>query len=78
MVMSYFPLQPGDANDYMSESAPTTTAEEMYFGLVFDEGASDDDESKPITFIRGVNLEHQTIEAFIDLANLKLIARFQD
>jgi hypothetical protein len=42
---------PGDANDYMSESAPTTTAEEMYYGLVFDEGASDDDESEPITFI---------------------------
>ena len=62
---------PGDS----SESAPTTTAEEMY-GAVFDDG--DDDESSPITFIRGVNLERLAIEAFVDLANVKLIARFQD
>jgi len=66
---------PGDPNDNMSESAPTTTAEEMY-GAVFDEG--DDDESPPITFVRGVNLDRLAIEAFIDLANIKLIARFQD
>jgi hypothetical protein len=39
---------PGDPNDNMSESAPTTTAEEMY-GAVFEEG--DDDESPPITFV---------------------------
>lgn len=66
---------PGDSNDYLSESAPTTTAEEMY-GAVFDEG--DDDESSPITFVRGVNLDRLAIEAFIDLANPKLILRFQD
>ena len=46
------------------------------YGAVFDEG--DDDESSPITFIRGVNLERLAIEAFVDLANPKLIARFQD
>ena len=41
---------------------------------VYDEG--DDDESSPITFVRGVNLERLAIEAFIDLANPKLILRF--
>jgi hypothetical protein len=65
----------------MSESeslaAETTSiAEEMYGAAVFDEG--DDDESSPITFIRGVNLERLAIEAFVDLANPKLIVRFQD
>jgi hypothetical protein len=60
---------PGD-----SESVPTT-ADEMY-GAAFDEG--DDDESSPITFIRGVNLERLVIEAFVDLANPKLIKRFQN
>jgi hypothetical protein len=65
---------PGDSNDYVSESVPAT-AEEMY-GAVFDEG--DDDESSPISFVRGVNLKRLAIEAFVDLANLKLIARFQD
>jgi hypothetical protein len=54
---------PGDPNDNMSESAPTTTAEEMY-GAVFNEG--DDDESPPITFVRGVNLDRLAI--FFDLA----------
>ena len=53
-----------------SESNDITTMEEMY-GAVLDEG--DDDESSPITFIRGVNLEHLAIEAFVDLANPKLI-----
>ena len=43
---------------------------------MFDEG--DDDESLPITFVRGANLERLTIEALVDLANPKLIARFQD
>lgn len=38
----------------------------------------DDDESSPITFVRGINLERLAIEAFIDLANPKLTARFQD
>jgi hypothetical protein len=66
---------PGDSDDHTSMSAPTTTAEEMY-GARFDEG--DDDESSPITFIRGVNLERLSIEAFVDLANPKLIMRFQD
>jgi hypothetical protein len=66
---------PGDSNDDTSESAPTATAESMY-GAVFDEG--DDDESSPITFIRGVNLDRLAIEAFVDLANPKLITRFQD
>ena len=67
----------GDVNDDMSESAPTSssTAEEMY-GAVFDEG--DDDESSPITFIQGVNLERLAIGAFIDLVNPKLIKWFQD
>jgi hypothetical protein len=64
---------PGDSDDHLL--APTTTAEEMY-GATFDEG--DDDESPPITFIRGVNLERLAIEAFVDLANPKLIVRFQD
>jgi hypothetical protein len=64
---------PGDS-DHLS-SPTTTTAEEMY-GAMFDEG--DDDESSPITFVRGVNLERLAIEAFVDLANPKLTVRFQD
>ena len=55
----------------------TTTAEEMY-GAMFDHDEGDDDESVPITFVQGINLERLAIEAFIDLANPKLIARFQD
>jgi hypothetical protein len=58
-----------------ASDAPTITAEEMY-GATFDEG--DDDESSPITFIRGVNLERLAIESFVDLSNPKLIMRFQD
>jgi hypothetical protein len=46
------------------------------YGAMFDEG--DDDESSLITFIRGDNLERLAIEAFVDLANPKLIVRFQD
>lgn len=65
--------RPGDLDD--SLLVPTTTAEEMY-GATFDEG--DDDESPPITFVQGANLECLTIEALIDLANPKLIVRFQD
>jgi hypothetical protein len=38
----------------------------------------DDDESPPITFVRGANLERLAIEALVDLANPKLIMRFQD
>ena len=34
--------------------------------------------SLPITFVRGANLECLTIEALVDLANPKLIVRFQD
>ena len=60
-----------DSDDHLS--APT--AEEMY-GATFDEG--DEDESPPITFVRGTNLERLAIEAFVDLANPKLITRFQD
>jgi hypothetical protein len=44
---------------------------------MFDEG-DDDDESLPITFVRGANLECLTIKALVDLANPKLIVRFQD
>jgi len=38
----------------------------------------DEDEDDEITFVRGVNLERLAIKAFIDLANPKLIMRFQD
>ncbi|KIM90086.1 hypothetical protein PILCRDRAFT_1457 [Piloderma croceum F 1598] len=57
------------------EFPPSASAKELY-GATFYEG--DDDESLPITFVRGVNLERLTIEALIDLANPKLIAQFQD
>ena len=65
-----------ESNDYMSELACDSVAVEEMYGMVFDEG--DDDESSPITFVRGVNLERFAIEAFVDLANPKLITRFQD
>ena len=65
--------RPGDSDDHLS--APTTTTEEMY-RAIFDEG--DDNKSPPITFVRGVNLERLAIKAFVDLANPKLIVRFQD
>lgn len=54
---------------------PDATIEELY-GATFDEG--DDDESPPITFVRGADLERLAIEALVDLANPKLVARFQD
>jgi hypothetical protein len=44
---------------------------------MFDKG-DDNDESLPITFVRGWHLEHLTIEALVDLAIPKLITRFQD
>ena len=53
----------------------SASAEELY-SATFDEG--DDDESLPITFVRGANLERLTIEALVDLTNPRLIARFQD
>jgi hypothetical protein len=43
---------PGDLDDHLS--APSTTVEEMY-GATFDEG--DDNESPPIPFVQGANLE---------------------
>ena len=52
------------------DEAVSWTCQEEIYGAVFDEG--DDDESSPITFIRGVNLERLAIEAFVDLANPKL------
>jgi hypothetical protein len=54
---------------------PSVSAEKLY-GTMFDKG--DDNESLLITFVRGANLEHLTIEALVDLANLKLIAQFQN
>jgi hypothetical protein len=66
-------LNPAPADDI--EFPPSASAEELYSAM-FDEG--DDDESLPITFVRGANLERLTIEALVDLANPKLIARFQD
>jgi hypothetical protein len=48
----------------------------VFYGAVFDGG--DDGESPPITFVRGFNLERLAVEAFVDLANPKLIVRFQD
>ena len=66
-------LNPVPADDV--KFPPSASAEELY-GAMFDEG--DDDESLPITFVRGANLERLTIEALVDLANPKLIARFQD
>jgi hypothetical protein len=51
----------------------------MYGRAMFDED-DEDDESPPITFVqvRGANLQRLAIENFVDLANPKLIARFQD
>ena len=72
-LLNPVPSMDGPGDSYVS--APTTTAEEMY-GATFDEGG--DEESSPITFIWGVNLELLTIEAFVNLTNPKLIARFQD
>ena len=66
-------LNPVPADDI--EFPPSVSAKELYSAM-FDEG--DDDESFPITFVQGANLERLTIEALVDLANLKLIARFQD
>ena len=66
-----FWIAPADDDEF----PPSSSAEELY-GTMFDEG--DEDESPPITYIWGANLERLTIEALVDLANPKLIARFQD
>jgi len=65
-------LNPVPAND---EFPPSASAEELY-GAMFDEG--NDNESLPITFVQGVNLECLMIEALVGLANPKLITQFQD
>ena len=57
------------------EFPPSPNAKELY-STMFDE--VDDDESLLITFVQGPILEHLMIEALVDLANPKLIARFQD
>ena len=66
-------LNPVPADDV--KFPPSASAKELYSAM-FDEG--DDDKSLPITFVWGANLERLTIEALVDLANPKLIARFQD
>ena len=48
---------------------PLSSAKELY-GATFDEG--DDDESLPITFIWGANLERLMIETLVNLANPKV------
>ena len=66
-------LNPAPADDI--KFPPSASAKELY-STMFDEG--DDDKSLPITFVRGANFKCLTIEALVDLANPKLIARFQD
>ncbi|KIM82448.1 hypothetical protein PILCRDRAFT_7841 [Piloderma croceum F 1598] len=66
-------LNPAPADDI--EFPPSANAKELYSAM-FDKG--DNDKSLPITFVQGANLECLTIEALVNLANLKLIAQFQD